>query len=87
MSIDIAQLEKLHAKFFTDPDWSIMEDFILSYIEPFRSVANIPTKLTNDQIATEVRGRQLMVEQLEKFLDDARMIKSRKNLKNTNPYR
>ncbi len=84
MTVD---LKKLHEKFFTDPDWSMMDEMIRSYIEPFKSVENIPTKLTNDQIATEVRGRQLMVNALETFLSDAQAIKSRKNLSNSNPYK
>lgn len=73
----MADLKKLHDKFFTDPDWSEMEELILSYIEPFRSVMNIPQGLTNDQIATEVRGRQLQVEQMEKFLADTKIVTRR----------
>jgi hypothetical protein len=68
-------LKKLYDKFFSDPDWSEVEKLIESYIEPMKGVVNIPATLTNDQMATEVRGRQLMVEQLERFLQDAKIIK------------
>lgn len=75
MAID---LKKLNDKFFTDPDWSGMEELLESYIEPFESVMNIETEgKTNDQIATEVRGRQLMLENLRKFLSDTKVVKSR----------
>lgn len=77
MAID---LKKLHEKFFTDPDWREMEELIESYIAPFRSVSGVVTKgMSNDEIATEVRGRQLMVEQLDKFLEDTKIVRSRIN--------
>ena len=74
MSYDLKQLND---RFFTDPMWGDMESLLLEYLEPFRSVENIKSNLSNDEIATEVRGRQLMVEQLEKFLTDTRIIKQR----------
>jgi hypothetical protein len=71
---DMADLKKLNEKFFTDPDWREMEELIMEYLEPFRSVLDVPSSLTNDQIATEVRGRQMMIRQLDKFLADTKMI-------------
>lgn len=76
MSYDLKQLND---RFFTDPMWVDMEELLLEYLEPFRSVLNIDTKMSNDQIATEVRGRELMVNQLEKFLEDTRVIRARIN--------
>ena len=73
----MADLKLLHDKFFTDPSWADMEELIMEYIEPFKSVLNIPEGLSNDQIATEVRGRQKMVEQLERFLTDSKVITRR----------
>lgn len=73
MAVD---LKVLRDKFFTDPDWKMMEELILSYIDPFRSVSEIPQNLSNDQIATEVRGRQKMIEQMDKFLSDCGVIRS-----------
>lgn len=76
----VVDLKKLNEKFFTDPDWKEMEELILSYIDPFRSVTSVITKdMTNDEIATEVRGRQLMVERLDTFLEDSKIVKSRIN--------
>ena len=74
MSVD---LKTLNDKFFTDPDWSMMEELLLSYIEPFRSVLDIPSNLSNDQIATEVRGRQKMIEQIERFLVDTKVVREK----------
>lgn len=71
MTVDIV---KLKDKFFTDPDWAMMEELLLSYIEPLKSVQTINSKMSNDEIATEVRGRQIAYESLEKFLTDAKII-------------
>jgi len=76
MAVDLKQLTE---RFFTDPMWKDMEELLRSYIDPFKSVETIDSSLSNDQIATEVRGRQLMVTQLEKFLTDAAVLKTRAN--------
>lgn len=70
-------LKKLRDKFFSDPDWKEMEELIQEYILPFRDVENIVSNKTNDEIASEVRGRQLMVKQLDKFLADTGIISGR----------
>jgi len=67
-------LKQLHERFFSDPMWPEMEELIMEYVSPFRSVMDIPRNLSNDQIATEVRGRQKMVEQMEKFFADTKII-------------
>lgn len=76
MAID---LKKLNDKFFTDPDWVMMEELLQEYLAPFRDVLNIKNTMSNDEVASEVRGRQLMVEQLDKFLEDTRVIRSKIN--------
>lgn len=73
MAID---LKKLNEKFFTDPDWAMMEELLMEYLEPFRSVMNIPKSMSNAEIAAEIRGRQLMITSLDKFLADSKVIRS-----------
>lgn len=74
MTVD---LKKLNEKFFTDPDWAMMEELILSYIDPLKSVETINAKMSNDQIATEVRGRQISYDALYRFLQDAKVVTRR----------
>lgn len=75
MAVDI---QKLKDKFFTDPDWAMMEELLRSYIDPMASSMNIETVgKSNDEIATEVRGRQLAFNALEKFLNDSGVLKPR----------
>lgn len=83
MTVD---LKKLNDKFFTDPDWREMEELIETYLAPFRDVMGIKTTLSNDEIATEVRGRQLMIENLDKFLSDSSVLRS-KNTRQTISYK
>ena len=79
MSYDLKQLRD---HFFVDPMWPDMEELILEYLAPFRSVLNINSSMSNDEIACEVRGRQLMVDRLDKFLEDAKVLRSRINKDN-----
>jgi hypothetical protein len=73
----MVDIEKLKAKFFTDPDWAMMEELIRSYTTPLESSLNIDVNLSNDQIATEVRGRQLAVKSLEEFLTQSGILRPR----------
>jgi len=50
---------------------------IRGYITPLESSLNIDVTLSNDQIATEVRGRQLAVKSLEEFLTQSGVLKPR----------
>lgn len=85
MAID---LKKLTEKFFTDPDWAMMEELIEEHIKPVRSTTSIVTKdKSNDEIATEVRGRQLMIESLDRFLSDTGIISRRKVGNNQTNYK
>ncbi len=74
MAVD---LEKLKAKFFTDPDWGMMEELLRSYIDPLESVSNIDSKVSNDELATEVRGRQIAYKALNDFLEQSQVLKPR----------
>ncbi len=74
MSYDLKQLKE---RFFTDPMWKDMEELIEEYLAPMRDSDNIPDNLSNDQIASEVRGRKLLTRSLDKFLADAGVISGR----------
>ncbi len=70
----MADIKKLKEHFFSDPLWGDVEDMIRTYMVPLESSLNIDISLSNDQIATEVRGRQLAYQLLEKFLNDSGML-------------
>lgn len=79
----MVDIQKLKDKFFTDPDWSMMEELIRGYITPLESSLNIDPNWSNDQIATEVRGRQLAYKSLDDFLTQSGVLKQR--IINTKP--
>lgn len=79
-------LQKLKEKFFSDPDWKMMEELIHSHIDPMESSLNIDPTWSNDQIATEVRGRQLAYKGMTDFLEGAGVLKPR-IISNVNPYK
>ncbi len=70
-------LKKLRDKFFSDPDWIEMEELIEEYLSPMRDTETIPDNLSNDQIASEVRGRKMITRNLDKFLSDSGIISGR----------
>lgn len=70
-------VKKLTEKFFTDPDWSMMEELLRSYIDPLQFVNTIDAGMSNDEIATEVRGRQLAYKGLDDFLTQSGVLKPR----------
>lgn len=74
MAVD---LKKLKDKFFSDPDWKEMEELLRSYIDPLGSSLNINSSMSNDEIATEVRGRQLAYKGLNDFLEQTGVLRPR----------
>lgn len=76
-------LAKISNKFFNDPDWAIVEEMISEYIEPLKDISTVDIKKSNDEIATEVRGRQITINQLNKFLLDSRIVGQNINNKPT----
>lgn len=70
-------IKLLKDHFFSDPSWHLVEELIRSYIIPLESCLNIRPDMSNDEIASEVRGRQLACENLEKFLVDSGILRPR----------
>lgn len=70
-------LKKLKEKFFSDTDWKEMEELIREYISPLKDVITISPDMSNDEIATEVRGRQLAYKGLNDFLEQTGVLRPR----------
>lgn len=62
-------------KFTDDPDFHLLIDLIKEHLAPLESVSSIDRTLSNDQIASEVRGRQLSMESMSNFLSDISILK------------
>jgi len=70
-------IKLLKEHFFQDPSWHLVEELIQSYIDPLKSCLNIRPDMSNDEIASEVRGRQIAYEALNTFLVDSGIFKPR----------
>lgn len=76
------KIQKLK-KFTQDPDWNLMEELVNNYLAPLTEIGTIDITKSNDEIATEVRGRQIAIDGLTKFLNEAKIING--NISNTKP--
>jgi hypothetical protein len=72
-----AQLLKLCTEhFFTHPHWESLIQVIEYYISDLSGIENIDTKgKSNDEIATELRARQITKERLKRFIEDSLTLK------------
>lgn len=68
------KIERLK-KFTLDRDWYLMEEILKEHLSPLVDVMTIDETKSNDQIASEVRGRQLTIKGLTNFLNDTKIIK------------
>lgn len=71
--------EKLHKKFFTDPDWSEVEKLIRGYINPLTDMSTVDTDQPAEHVKAEILGRNMAYDALSKFLEDCGLV-SRKEL-------
>lgn len=78
--------QDLQAKFFSDPDWSKVEDLILDYIEPLIDMSTVDTTQPAEHVKAELIGRTLAYNKLIDFLNDSKLI-NRKLDKVKNPFR
>ncbi len=78
--------DKLHNKFFSDPDWSHIEKILEDYINPLRDVLTIDATQDGETVRAEVLSRQISYEKLNKFLQDAK-ITSRPLSENSNTFK
>ena len=72
--------------FFTHPHWESLLSLIELYIEPLKSISNLDIKGKNsDEIATELKARQIVVERLQAFINDSLMVREtkKKSVQNT----
>jgi len=62
--------------FFTHAHWESLLRLIDLYIEPLKDIQDLDTtNKDNDQIATELRARQLAYDRLRQFVDDTLMLR------------
>jgi len=78
--------DTLQEKFFSDPDWSKVEDLILNYITPLVDMNTIDMTQPAEHVKAELVGRVLAYNKLIDFLNDSKLVQ-RKMEKIVNPFR
>ena len=73
----VIDLKKLTEKFFTDPDWAMMEELIYQYIDPLTDMKTIDTSQPAEHVKAEIIARNLSFESLDKFLREVKVVKGR----------
>lgn len=72
---DRAEKAKKLKKFVNDPDWAIVEELIKGYIQQWQSVLTVNPERSNDEIAADVRGRQIAMQSMTQFLNEIGVVK------------
>lgn len=62
--------------FFTHPHWDSVVALINDYLEDLKGIDSIDIQgKTSDEVATELRARQITFERLNKFVEDSLTLK------------
>lgn len=70
-------IKKISDKFFTDPDWHLVEELIKDYIEPLKDLNDIDIRETADNVKAQVVGRRIAYEQMTRFLSEAGILREK----------
>ena len=81
----MADIKKLTARFFEDPEWKNVEDMILEHIEPLKDFNTIDLKAPAEHVKAEIVGRMLAYNALREFLRDTKLV-NRELPAYKNPY-
>jgi deoxyhypusine synthase len=77
MEITKQDLQRIHQKFVSDPDWKIVEALLNQFLEPLLDIRSIETKgKTSDEVFAELMGRKLTADALSNFLSEVRLLKT-----------
>ncbi len=83
MEITKQDLQRIHEKFVSDPDWKIVEALLNQFLEPLLDIRSIETKgKTSDEVFAELMGRKLTADALSNFLSEVRLLKTSVNKMN-----
>lgn len=70
-------IKTINDKFFTDPDWHLVEELIKDYINPLTDLNDIDVKETADNVKAQVVGRRIAYEQMTRFLTEAGILREK----------
>lgn len=67
-------MDTLTQKFFSDPDWSKIEDMLMGKIEELKNFDNIDTNQSAETVKAEIIGRRIAYNSLIDFLNETKIV-------------
>lgn len=74
-------MDILKEKFFSDPDWSKVEQMIMDFINPLIEMSDIDTTQPAEHVKAEIVGRQKLYKQMTDFLSQTKLVNNPSNYK------
>jgi hypothetical protein len=80
-------MEKLRAKFFTDPDWIEIEKLLMGFIEPLIQMDDVDLSQPAEHVKAELIGRQKLYKKMTDFLRQTGIVGRPEDYRKTTTFR
>lgn len=67
-------MQKLYEKFFTDPDWHLVEKMIMDYVNPLIVMSDVDVTQPAEHVKAEMIGRQKIYKAMCEFLEQTKIV-------------
>lgn len=78
---------KLKEKFFSDPDWKLVEQMIMDFINPMIEMQDVDLTQPAEHVKAELIGRQKLYGRMTDFLQQSGLVGNPSVYKKTNPFK
>lgn len=75
------------SRFYNDPEWYLVEEEILSFIEPLVDIFSVDVESSPEDVKAQVMSRRVAYTQLTDFLRASKLLKEKEQKSQENPYR
>lgn len=70
--------QEVKDRFFKDPQWYLMEELILEFINPLKDMSTIDTTQPAEHVKAEVLGRMMSYDALINFVGNSGLVSKNK---------
>jgi len=67
-------MEHLYNKFFSDPDWGIVEKMLLEYVDKLIDINDIDLTQPAEEVKAQIIARTIAYNEINKFLSDTKIV-------------
>lgn len=79
--------QKLKDKFFSDPDWKLIEQMIMDFLDPMIEMSDVDLNQPAEHIKAELIGRQKLYRIMTDFLQQTGLVGNPSVYKKVNPFK